>query len=412
MSRLDELIEELCPDGVEYKSLDSVIHSLNTGLNPRQFFRLNTDDAENYYVTIRELHNNRIQFSESTDRINDVALKLCNNRSNLEAGDVLFSGTGTIGETALIEVTPSNWNIKEGVYSIKPIREVLNSKYLMYVLQSQEIKQAYMKKVAGGTVKSIPMKELRKIEIPVPPLLVQEEIVKILDKFTDYVTELQAELQARKLQYQHYLDAFYDTEKYEIIPLTSLGSLTRGKRFVHADATDSGVPCVHYGELYTYYGSHADAVKSHIREDLRPKMRYADPGDVIIVGAGENNIDIGVGLSWEGKEPVAVHDACYTLKHSQNSRYISYYLRSSYYHNQIKRWVSEGKICSISAQSLGKALIPIPPIDEQNRIAEILCGFEELCNDIVSGLPAEIEARQKQYEYYRDKLLSFKEIES
>ena len=141
-------------------------------------------------------------------------------------------------------------------------------------------------------------------------------------------------------------------------------------------------------------------------------MRYADPGDVIIVGAGENNIDIGVGLSWEGKEPVAVHDACYTLKHSQNSRYISYYLRSSYYHNQIKRWVSEGKICSISAQSLGKALIPIPPIDEQNRIAEILCGFEELCNDIVSGLPAEIEARQKQYEYYRDKLLSFKEIES
>lgn len=79
-----------------------MILSLNTGLNPRQFFRLNTDDAENYYITIREIHGGRIVPSEKTDRINDEALCLCNNRSNLEVGDVLFSGTGTIGETAVI----------------------------------------------------------------------------------------------------------------------------------------------------------------------------------------------------------------------------------------------------------------------------------------------------------------------
>ena len=90
-------------DGVEYKTLGETIVSLNTGLNPRRFFKLNTDNANNYYVTIRELQNNKIVFSEKTDRMNDDALKLCNNRSNLEAGDVLFSGTGTIGVTALIE---------------------------------------------------------------------------------------------------------------------------------------------------------------------------------------------------------------------------------------------------------------------------------------------------------------------
>ncbi len=78
--------------------LGDIIDSLTTGLNPRQFFKLNTDDAQNYYVTIRELHNNTIIFSDKTDRINDEALTLCNNRSNLEIGDVLFSGTGTIGK--------------------------------------------------------------------------------------------------------------------------------------------------------------------------------------------------------------------------------------------------------------------------------------------------------------------------
>ena len=206
------------------------------------------------------------------------------------------------------------------------------------------------------------------------------------------------------------MNSFFENQTDNLVPLSSLGTLTRGKRFIHADATETGVPCIHYGELYTFYGVHANTVKSHIREELRPKMRYAHKGDVIIVGAGENNIDIGVGVAWEGNEDVAVHDACYTLCHSQNSKYISYYLRSDMYHNQIKKYVSEGKICSISATGLGKALIPLPSITEQERIVDILERFDILCNDITTGLPAEIEARQKQYEFYRDKLLSFKQL--
>lgn len=171
--------------GVEYKALGETIVSLNTGLNPRRFFKLNTDNANNYYVTIRELQNNKIVFSEKTDRINDDALKLCNNRSNLEAGDILFSGTGTIGVTALVEKTPENWNIKEGVYTIKPKQDIINSKFLMYLLNSEDIRKAFLKKAAGGTVKSVPMAELKSVLIPVPPLVEQERIVATLDKLTE-----------------------------------------------------------------------------------------------------------------------------------------------------------------------------------------------------------------------------------
>ena len=190
--------------------LGAVIKSLNTGLNPRRFFKLNTEDATNYYVTIRELQNNSVVFSESTDRINDEALQLCNNRSDLEVGDVLFSGTGTIGETAVIENPPLNWNIKEGIYAIKPLPEKLNSRFLMYLFHTNKIRTAIFKKVAGGTVKSIPMGEMRNLKIPVPPLGEQERIVKQLDRFdalcNDLTSGLPAEIAARQKQYEYYRD--------------------------------------------------------------------------------------------------------------------------------------------------------------------------------------------------------------
>lgn len=191
-------------------TLNDVILSLNTGLNPRQFFRLNTDDAENYYITIREIHGGRIVPSEKTDRINDEALCLCNNRSNLEVGDVLFSGTGTIGETAVITEEPSNWNIKEGVYTIKPDQTRIVPQFLRYLLTSEQMKTAYMKKVAGGTVKSIPMAEMRKLLIPVPSIDEQKRIVLLLSRFDTLCNDLKeglpAEIEARQRQYEYYRD--------------------------------------------------------------------------------------------------------------------------------------------------------------------------------------------------------------
>lgn len=213
-------------DSVGWCELNDVIISLNTGLNPRKFFRLNTEDAINYYVTIREIHGGRIVPTDKTDRINDEALALCNNRSNLEIGDVLFSGTGTIGETAVIVEYPQNWNIKEGVYAIKPNKKRILPKFLRYLLTATYIKTAYMKKVAGGTVKSIPMGELRKLEIPIPypedkekSLAEQQRIVDILDRFdrlcNDISEGLPAEIEARQKQYEYYRDKLLTFKKKE-----------------------------------------------------------------------------------------------------------------------------------------------------------------------------------------------------
>lgn len=207
-----QYIDRVLDSGVTdiYCSLSEVILSLNTGLNPRQFFKLNTKDAVNYYVTIREIHDGKIVFSDKTDRINDTALSLCNNRSNLEVGDVLFSGTGTIGETAVIEAPPTNWNIKEGVYAVKPDPSKVLPRYLHYAFMCSSVRKAYGARIFGGTVKSISMKDLRKIKIPVPSLPEQKRIVEILDRFdalcNDETAGLAAEIAARKKQYEYYRD--------------------------------------------------------------------------------------------------------------------------------------------------------------------------------------------------------------
>ncbi len=193
---------------IEWKRLEDVLHSIRTGLNPRKFFKVNTPDATSYYVTIREFNGGNLTFTDSTDRINETARILCNNRSNLEYNDVLFSGTGTIGETYVIDNIPSNWNIKEGVYSLKPKIHIILPKYLKYILSQSDIKASYLKLAEGGTVKSISMRKLGNFPIPVPSLSEQQRIVSILDKFEALVNDLSeglpAEIAAVQEQYEYY----------------------------------------------------------------------------------------------------------------------------------------------------------------------------------------------------------------
>jgi len=197
-------------DDVRWQTLESVIISLKTGLNPRQNFRLNTDDATNYYVTVRELTGKTIRVSEKTDKVNDDALRLINNRSNLEVNDVLFSGTGTVGRTALVQDVPDNWNIKEGVYVIKPDTSRVLPLYLLYLLGSNVTRERYKSKIVGSPVISLPMGELKKLLIPIPPLAAQERIVAILGRFdalvNDLTQALPAEIKARRKQYEYYRD--------------------------------------------------------------------------------------------------------------------------------------------------------------------------------------------------------------
>ncbi len=167
MSQFDFMEKLLDGVEVEWKALRDVIVSLKTGLNPRQNFQLNTSDAEGYYVTVREIQNGSVVFLDKTDRVGEKALGLINNRSNLEAGDILFSGTGTVGRTAVIEITPENWNIKEGIYTIKPNHKIIYSRYLSHLLNSQEIVKEYSNKIVGSPVVSLPMSDLKKTRIQI-----------------------------------------------------------------------------------------------------------------------------------------------------------------------------------------------------------------------------------------------------
>ncbi|WP_165514703.1 restriction endonuclease subunit S [Helicobacter pylori] len=178
--RIKMLNQILASNGIEFRELGDIILSLKTGLNPRSFFKLNTPNANNYYVTIRELEDYTIKFTHQTDRIDDNALSLCLKRSNLEKDDILFSGTGTIGKVSIIEKNPNNWAIKEGIYSIKPNKKIVFPRFLMFCLESSNIQNDIKNKSFGGIVKSIPMNDLQQIQIPLPPLNKQIAIANIL----------------------------------------------------------------------------------------------------------------------------------------------------------------------------------------------------------------------------------------
>ena len=411
MSKLEQLIEELCPDGVEYVYLKNVIISLKTGLNPRKNFILNTKDAINYYVTVREIVNGKVVFFDKTDKINDEGLLLINNRSNLEKGDILFSGTGTVGRTAVLEDSPINWNIKEGIYAMKPNQEIICSKYLGYILNSSDICSCYSKKIVGSPVCSLPMAELKKIQIPLPPLQVQHEIVRILDTFSEYTTELTEELTMRKKQYEYYRDNLFsfDSCEYEQRLLGEIGEVRMCKRILKEQTLDIGdIPFYKIGT----FGKEANAyISQELFEEYKSKYNYPKIGDVLISASGT----IGRTVVFDGKDAY-FQDSNIVWIENDESIVLNKYLFHFY---KIAKWyIAEGgTIQRLYNDNLKKTniLVPYPndkekSLTEQQRIVDILDRFDTLYNDISKGLPGEIEARQKQYKYYRDKLLTFKNI--
>ena len=393
MSEIKKLIERLCPDGVEYKRLGDI-----------------TEILRGRRLTKKELTDNA-EYPVYHGGIEPIGYYSHHNRP---ANTVMIINVGASAGTVGYCNKPF-WS-SDGCYCIDK-SELLSDRYLYYVLSKNQL--AFVSKVRHAGIPTLDSKVIANFEIPVPPIEVQSKIVEILDNFTELEAELEAkleaELEARRKQYEYYRNQLltFDKDKgarFDVkwMKMSDIGTFTRGKRFVRTDIVEDGVPCIHYGDMYTYYGLKADKAKTHLTPEKAQKMRFAKKNDVVIVGAGENKNDIGVGVAWLGEEDVAVHDACYIFSSDLYPQYVSHFLRTESYHKQIYPLVSEGKICSISAQSIGRAIIPIPPLEEQQRIVSILDRFEALTSDLQSGLPAEIEARRKQYEYYREQLLTFK----
>jgi type I restriction enzyme S subunit len=209
-----------------------------------------------------------------------------------------------------------------------------------------------------------------------------------------------------------FIEKLLDGAEVEWMALGDVGEFLRGKRFVKSNIISEGVPCIHYGEMYTHYGIWADEARSFLDEDVASRLRVANHGDVVIVAAGETIEDIGNGTAWLGKSDVVFHDACFSFKSKLDSKYVSYYLRTNLFKEQIKRSISSGKISSINAKGLGKAEIPIPCPDNPKKSLEIQAEIVRILDtftELTAELTAELNARKKQYNYYRDQLLNFED---
>ena len=386
MNKIEKLIQQYCPDGVEYKELgEFCIIKTGRGITKSQ------SNKDGLYPIISG-GKYPMGFYDEYNRDNDIVTI---SRVGANAGFVSFITT--------------KFYLNDKCFSVVP-KDQFNSKFLFYYLKDHESNIVALQ--SEGGVPTINTSKVSSISIAILPLSIQKEIVSILDKFTSLEAELEAELEARTRQYDYYrnqLLAFEDKD-IEWKTLGDIGEFIRGKRFVRTDMIESGFPCIHYGEMYTHYNIFATKSKSFISPESAAKLRVANPGDVVIVAAGETIEDIGKGTAWLGESDVVTHDACFTFKSPLNPKYVSYFLRTKLFHDQIKKHISSGKISAINAKGLAQATIPVPSTEEQERIVNILDQFDALVNDIKIGLPAEIKARRQQYEYYRSKLLTFEKI--
>lgn len=255
-----------------------------------------------------------------------------------------------------------------------------------------------------------------KFQIPIPPLPIQQEIVTILDSFTQLEAELEAELEARRAQYAYYRNKLLTFTPHlssslsiEYKTMGEIGTFIRGNGLQKSDFTESGVGCIHYGQIYTYYGTFTNTTKSFVSVESAKKFRKAQKGDLIIATTSENVEDVCKAVVWLGDEEICISGETYIFKHDQNPKYIAYYLQTPMFFDYKKQNVTGTKVIRLHGDKLEKFKIPIPPIEEQNRIVEVLDKFDSLVNDISIGLPAEIDGRRKQYNYYRGKLLTFKQ---
>ena len=389
MTKLDELIQELCPDGVKYLPIPELFITRN-GYTPSKANNEFWENGTIPWFRMEDIRENGRILTTATQYVSEKAVK----GKLFPADSIIIATSSTIGEHALIKV-PSLANQRFTYLTLKDeFKDCVDMMFVFYYcFRLDEYCKSHLNQ---GNFASVDMKQFAAFKFPVPPLPVQREIVRILDNFT----ELTAELTARKQQYAYYRDK-----------LLTFGDVRVG---VTSDVIRRTL-----GEVCKISAG-GDAPKDSMSKQKTEK--YSVP--IISNGIGENAL-YGYTDAPKVEEPAVTVAARGTIGYAEyrdypfypiirlltaipkdstvvNTKYLYYCLQGKQYSVPI------GGIPQLTAPELKKVEIPIPSLDVQNRIVQVLDNFDAVCTDLSSDLPAEIEARQKQYEYYRDKLLTFK----
>ena len=417
MSRLADLIAELCPDGVEYRALGDVGSFVRGGgLQKADFV-----EAGMPCVHYGQIHT---RFGTSvTKAVSYVSEAQFARLKHAEYGDLLIATTSEDDE-AVGKATA--W-LGDGEVAISGdmfyYRHNLEPKYVSYFFESgsfQEQKRPYL---TGAKVRRIADKGLSRIQIPVPPVEIQREIVRILDQFTTLEAELEAELEARRTQYEHYRNHLLSMtalkQRCGEIAVRKLGEvgvfhggLTGKTKADFVDSPDASA-FVTYKEIYSRIEIDSIPV-GRVQVADKEKQLALQYGDVLFTGSSENSEEVGMTavVTSEFSERVYLNSFSICFRWSEelfDPGYAKHMFNSPEIRREIQRCASGVTRFNLSKKRMEKISVPVPPLEVQHEIMRVLDDFDALVNDISSGLPAEIAARRAQYEHYRDRLLSFPE---
>ena len=406
MSRLEELIQQLCPDGVEYKNLGELFDTKN-GYTPSKSNPSYWENGTIPWFRMEDIRENGRILGEAIQYVAESAVQ----GKPFPANSIIVATSATIGEHALITV-PSLANQRFTYLMLKKqYQKLFDIQFLFYYCF--KLDEYCRLNLNQGNFASVDMKKFAKFKFPLVPLEVQQEIVRILDQFTELTaeltTQLTAELTARKKQYEYYRDELltqYNAPKVELrqIVKKSCSGATPAKG--HSEYYENGtIPWlrtqdVRFNEIYE--------IDSFITEEAVKKTaaKWIPENCVIVAISGAS-----AGRCAINKIKTTTNQHCLNMEIDDSKalyKYV-YYCVASQYQELLSR--KQGARGDLNSSLILGLQIPLPSIAEQHRIVSILDRFDALCNDLTSGLPAEIEARRKQYEYYRNKLLTFKELE-
>lgn len=379
MNRIEEMKKRLCPKGVESVKLgDYIVLYTGEQLNKANMFKIGS------YPVI----NGGVSASGFVEAYNEQANTITISQGGASAGYVNF-------------IKVPFW-AGAHCFVIKPNSDNLNKRFLYHYIKGQEffIQQCQQ----GAGIPSVNSDKIKKLLIPLPPLSIQQEIVSVLDSFTTLIDKMKKEVEMRKKQMECYRERLMSPkEGWTVKTLGEIGTFTRGSGLQKSDLRDAGFPCIHYGQIHTFYNFAAYKTKSFCDENYAKKLKKGKTGDLLIATTSEDVEACCKAVAWLGDSEVAYSTDSYCYSHDQDPKFMAYLFQTEMFAKQKRMAATGAKVVRVSGEAMATFSFALPPLSKQREIARTLDIFEEY----IQRLEKLISLRQKQYEYYREKLLTF-----